>query len=445
MTFTFRTGFTLALTLFATVIHADAIDNYVASEMKRQQIPGVALAVIQNGKTVKLKTYGVSNLELNTPVKPTTVFKIGSLSKQFIATATLLLADEGKLRIEDTVSQYLDDAPASWNAITVKHLLTHTSGLPRESPGFDPLKAQTNAAMIRAAYGVAFRFQPGEKFEYCNLGYFILAEIVEKVSGTPWPTFVSERIFEPLGMTSSRLADESAIVPERASGYVLLDGNRKHSRPLLAVRPSGAFASSLNDLIKWNSALDARRVLRSSTWEQAWSQSALKDGTQVPYGFGWFVENAGPHHVVQHSGAIYGFTAQYSRFDEQGLRIIVLANMDASRTDLMALGVAEHFLPGVLPKHTSIRLSNEVLMSFAGTYEYPGLGTATVTIDGTALRWRLPAAGSPVRYIPESTTTLFSADDPRQLLIFTRDENNRLIAVVTNSGREIARGIKQGN
>jgi CubicO group peptidase (beta-lactamase class C family) len=296
--------------------------------------------------------------------------------------------------------------------------------------------------VIKAAYGVSFRFPPGEKFEYCNLGYFILAEVVRKVSGTPWPDFIQERIFQPLGMTASRLADDVGLIPKRASGYAVVDGQVQHAPTLIAIRPSGAFASTLDDLVKWNTALDDRKVLNAATWDQAWSQTTLKNGTKAPYGFGWYIEDAGPHHMVHHGGAIYGFTAQYSRFDEQQLRIIVLANADASRTDLMALRIAENFLPGVLPKRKAITLSADALASFAGKHEYPALGISTTTADGSALRWHLPAAGPPVRYLPESTNTFYSEDDPRQLITFTHDEQGRSIEIITNSGREIARGIK---
>ena len=437
-----RSALASTLLLFSAASLADAIDDYVVAEMSKQQIAGVGLAVIKDGLPIKVQTYGVSNLELNTPVKPVTVFKIGSVSKQFIATAVLLLEDEAKLRLDDRITKYLDGAPREWDAITVSQLLSHTSGLPRESPGFDAAKVQSEADVIKAAYGVALRFQPGVKFEYCNLGYFILAEIIRKAGGTPWPDFVQRRIFEPLGMQSTRLASDTEIISERASGYALVDGRRQHSATLVAIRPSGAFASSIEDLLKWNAALDARRLLKAATWARAWTKAELNDGVKAPYGLGWYIEEMGPYQVVHHGGAIYGFTAQYSRFDEQRLRVIVLANMDAARTDLMALRIAETFLPGVLPRRKPMSLSAEALARFSGKFSYPGIGVATTSVEGAALRWHLPAAGAPVRYIPESTNAFYSEDDPRQLLSFSTGDNGQLIAIITNSGREIARGAK---
>lgn len=435
-------AFVLLLVGFTTATKADRIDDYVNAEMQKQQLAGVALAVIRDGKTIKSKTYGLSNVELNTPVQAQTVFKIGSISKQFIAAATLLLAEEGKLRLDDPITKYLDGAPASWDPITIKHLLSHTSGLPRESPGFNALKIQSDAEVIKAAYGVPFLFQPGEKFEYCNLGYFILAEIVHKVSATPWPDFVRQRIFEPLGMTASQVTDNRSIIAHRASGYAIADGNRRNAAILLAVRPSGAFVSSLDDLMKWNAALDAGKVLNAASWDQAWSAVVLKDGSKAPYGLGWYIDDVGPYRMVHHGGAINGFRAQYSRFDEQKLRIILLTNAEAARTDLMALRIADQFLPGLLPKRRPITLSAEALSSFAGKYEYPGLGISTSTVDGKALRSHLPAAGPPVRYLPESPNVFYSEDDPRQIVTFTRDDQGQAVSIITSNGRELARGKK---
>jgi D-alanyl-D-alanine carboxypeptidase len=421
---------------------ADRIDDYVVAEMGKQQLAGVALAVVKDGKTLKMKTYGLSNLELDTKVKPQTVFKIGSISKQIIATAALLLAEEGKLRTDHPITKYLDGAPASWNAVTINHLLSHTSGLPRESPGYMSLKPQSDADVIKAAYGVSFLFQPGERFEYCNLGYFILAEIIHKASGMPWPEFVKQRIFAPLGMPGSQVTDTTAIVSERASGYAVVNGSRQNAATLLAVRPSGAFMSSLEDLVKWNAALDARKVLPAATWERAWTPVTLNNGSKAPYGLGWYIEDLGRYHMVHHGGSINGFRAQYSRFAEQRFSIIVLANGEAARTDLMALRIAEQFMPGLLPQRKPIQLSVAELGKLVGKYEYPGLGVATFSIDGSALRGHFPILGPPVLLLPESSTAFYSEDDPRQLITFSRDDRDLAVAIVSVNGREVARGKK---
>ena len=177
-------GLLLILTA-AVAVRADKVDDYLKAEMLKQHIPGVSLAVVKDGKIIKAEGYGLANLELNVPARPETVFKIGSVSKQFISAGILLLIQEGKISLDDSISKFLEGTPETWKPITVRHLLTHTSGIVREAPGFDPLKVQSDADVIKTAYSLPLRFAPGEKWEYCNVGYFSLAEIIRKVTGKP--------------------------------------------------------------------------------------------------------------------------------------------------------------------------------------------------------------------------------------------------------------------
>jgi len=149
-----------------SVVRADEVDNLVKAQMKEQNIPGLSLAVIKDGELIKAEGYGVANIKLQTPARPETVYKICSVSKQFVATGVMLLVQEGRLGLDDSISKYLERTPASWEPITIRHLLTHTSGLVREAPGFDPFKVQSDADVVRTAHPVSLRFVPGEKWEY---------------------------------------------------------------------------------------------------------------------------------------------------------------------------------------------------------------------------------------------------------------------------------------
>src|SRR5882724_2012730 len=205
--------FTLVLLLIATVpVRADKIDDYVKAEMQKQHIPGLSLAVVRDGKIIKVEGYGLANVELNGPARPETVYKIGSASKQLIAAGIMILIQDGKLSLDDKISKFLEGTPDTWKEITIRHLLTHTSGLVREAPGFDPLKIQDDADVIRTAYPLSLRFAPGEKWEYCNLGYFALAEIIRKVSGKPWADYLKARLFSPLDMNATRTTTISDLV-----------------------------------------------------------------------------------------------------------------------------------------------------------------------------------------------------------------------------------------
>jgi D-alanyl-D-alanine carboxypeptidase len=333
--------FALVLLLTATVaVRADKVDDYVKAEMQKQHIPGLSLAVIRDGKIIKAEGYGLANVELNVPAKAETVYKIGSISKQFIATGIMLLIQENKINLDDKISQFLEGTPDMWKEITIRHLLTHTSGIVREAPGFDPLKVQNDADVIKTAYPLPLRFAPGEKYEYCNVGYFTLAEIIRKVTGKPWGDYLNERLFMPLEMNATRTTSMTEIVQNRANGYVWRNGKLQNAEIYLALRPSGAFLSSVLDLAKWDAALYTDRILKQSFRDQMWSPVKLNNGTTFPYGFGWELGTVGGHRLVRHGGSLPGFRAALTRFVDDKLTVVVLTNGDNANPGSIALGVA---------------------------------------------------------------------------------------------------------
>lgn len=335
----------LLLLLQTTAVRADKVDDYVKAEMQKQRIPGLSLAVVKEGKIIKAEGYGLANVEHNIPARPETVFKIGSVSKQFIATGIMLLVQDGKISLDDKVGKYLDGTPESWNGITVRHFLTHTSGVVREGPGFDPFKDQKDFEVIKTAYPLPLRFPTGEKYEYCNVGYFSLAEIIARVSGKSWGDFMNERVFAPLGMTATRPTSFSGIVPNRADGYEWKNNKMQNAVEYFAVRPSGAFLSTVLDLAKWDAALYADAILKQSMREQMWTPVKLNSGATHPYGFGWLLEPLGVHRRVNHGGSLPGFRSHFSRLPDDKLSIIVLTNCDSANPAVIVRGVAAIYLP----------------------------------------------------------------------------------------------------
>ncbi|MEW6131296.1 MAG: serine hydrolase domain-containing protein [Acidobacteriota bacterium] len=362
--------FALILLFVATVAaQADKVDDYVKAEMQKQRIPGIAIAVIKDGKVIKAEGYGLANVELNVPVRPETVFKIGSVSKQFIAAGILLLAQEGKLSLDDKISKFLEGTPDTWKEITVRHLLTHTSGIVREAPGFDPLKIQTDAEVIKTAYPLPLRFAPGEKWEYCNVGYFSLAEIIHKVTGKPWGDYLGERLFMPLEMNATRTTTMSGIVQNRAGGYFWKNGKLENATIYFALRPSGAFLSSVLDLAKWDAALHTDSILKQSILSQAWMPAKLNSGATHPYGFGWELSSVAGHKRVHHGGSLPGFRAQFSRFIDDKLSVVVLTNADNANPNLISLGIAALYIPGLIPERTGARIAPKILDTYIGQYQ----------------------------------------------------------------------------
>lgn len=343
--FSLRVSLLLILLLISLSAHADKVDDYILTQMKGQDIAGLSLAVVKDGKIVKAKGYGLANIETNTPATPQTVYKIGSVSKQFFGAGIMLLVQDGKLGLEDKISKYLGGTPETWKEITVRHLLTHTSGIVREAPGFAPFKVQSDTEVIKTAYLLPLRFQPGEKWEYSNVGYFILAEITHKVSGKLWSEFLAERLFAPVGMTATRSTTTTDIVPNRASGYIQIGNKRLNAENWLASRPSGAFLSTVLDLAKWDAVLYSNTVLTASSREQMTAPVTLNKGTTHSYGLGWFLEPWQGHKRVHHGGGISGFSSDFERFVDDKLTVIILTNASNRDIQKIALQIAGFYVP----------------------------------------------------------------------------------------------------
>jgi D-alanyl-D-alanine carboxypeptidase len=300
--------------------------------MRRHPIPGLALEIIQNGKPAKIAGYGMANLEWREPVTPETAFEIGSVTKQFTAAGILLLAQQGKLSVDDKISRHLQDTPASWANITLRHLLTHTSGLKNYTglDGFELTRHLTQAQFIRRIGREPLDFQAGEKWSYSNTGFSLLGYVIENVSGQGYWQFMHERIFGPLGMGSTTNRDPRTIIPRRASGYETNRAGHFVNRDydLTDVFSAGAIVSTVGDLAKWNAALDAQKLLGAATEQEMWTPVRLNDGSTHAYGFGWFLDPLQGHANIGHSGSTSGFSASLQRFPKDGLVVIVLTNSD---------------------------------------------------------------------------------------------------------------------
>lgn len=311
---------------------ADAVDDLVQREMRRHPIPGLALEIIQNGKPVKTSAYGLANLEWQTAVTPDTVFEIGSITKQFTAAGILLLAQEGRLSVDDKISRHLKDTPESWTNITLRHLLTHTSGIKNYTAleGFELTRRLTQAQFIRKIGGYPLDFPPGEKWSYCNSGFNLLGYVIENVSGRNYWAFMRQRIFGPLGMSSTTNRDPRSVIPRRASGYETNRAGQYINRDydLTDVFSAGEIVSTVGDLAKWNAALDAQKLLAPATEQLMWTPVRLSNGRTHPYGFGWFLDPLQGHENIGHSGSTSGFSASIQRFPKDGLAVIVLTNSD---------------------------------------------------------------------------------------------------------------------
>jgi D-alanyl-D-alanine carboxypeptidase len=327
---------------------ADAADDLLKEAMKQHQIAGVSLMIVKDGQPVKTQAYGVANLEWNVPVNSNTVFEIGSLTKQFTAACVLLLAQEGRLSVDDKISRYLKDTPASWTNITVRHLLTHTSGLRSYTglDGFALTQHLTQAQFIQKIGAYPPAFPPGDSWAYCNTGYNLLGYIIENVSGENYWSFLRERILQPLQMTATGDRNPRAVIPNRAAGYELANHaaiNRDYD--VTDVFSAGAIASTVVDLAKWDAALNGDKLLTQASKAQMWMPTKLNDGTVKQYGFGWYLDPLNGHRNIGHSGSTDGFSCSLQRFPDDGLTVILLCNVEEPGIGTkLAKQVAEAYL-----------------------------------------------------------------------------------------------------
>jgi CubicO group peptidase (beta-lactamase class C family) len=337
-----------SITCFAQDGVSTRVDDYIRAEMRAQQIPGVSLAVIRNGEIVLAKGYGLANVEHQVPVKPETIFQSGSMGKQFTATAVMMLVEEGKLSLDDKLIKFFPDGPEAWRNITVRHLLTHTSGMGDYPDDFDLRRDYTEDEMVQRIKAIPLGFQPGEKWSYSNLAYVTLGVLIHKVSGKFYGDFLQERVFKPLGMSTARVISEADIVPNRAAGYRLVNGELKNQNwvsPTLNTTADGALYLTVYDMAKWDAALYTDKLLKRSSLEQMWTPVKLNDGKTFPYGFGWVLGNVHGHRLIEHGGAWQGFKSQISRYVDDKLTVVVFANQARANPAKLAHGVAAIYNP----------------------------------------------------------------------------------------------------
>jgi D-alanyl-D-alanine carboxypeptidase len=315
-------------------VAAFKIDTTVAGFMKAAIVPGVALAIMKNGKTFYEKVYGISNLELNTPVSRNTVFELASVTKQMTASLVVGLAHEGKLSLEDKLVKYIDSAPALWEPITLHQLLGHMAGL---QMAFEPkmngsyLLDYSKELMLKGAEETPMLSIPGTHWKYSDEGYFLLGVAVEKVTGLAFDSLMTEKFFRPMGMAHTLFLNQDNIIPNRAQGYIVKNGEFKHDRRTWQFALSSHFGvmSTIDDMIRYEKSLIKGDIISPETLKEVTSPYRVfykKGEEQYSYGLGWEVRDFGDRRIVEHSG--YTGTA-YVRDLKTGLSIILLTNRDA--------------------------------------------------------------------------------------------------------------------
>jgi CubicO group peptidase (beta-lactamase class C family) len=310
-----------------------AIDSFVLRTMQSRRIPGVAAAVVYDGAVVYRNAFGVANLETESPLSVNSVFELASVTKQFTAAAIMMLVEEGKVQLDASITTYIDSAPPTWSPITVRQLLTHTSGIFAggivRHDGSPLLVVTTKQAFQHVAAQRVF--PPGDVGFYSDAGYFLLGMIIEKASGQTYRQFLQRRIFEPLQMTHSSITDRRRLIEGRVSTYEIADSNLVNWRRDWDYELPSFFGiwSTLDDLAKWDTGLRRNTLLTQASLDQMWTPAKLNDGRDALvdsrlYGFGFRLGEIRGHRVVSHTGASGTLLLHLL---EEPLTVIVLTNL----------------------------------------------------------------------------------------------------------------------
>ncbi len=326
-----------------------AVTDYVKAEMQREHIPGLSLLVIKNDKIIRAEGFGLANVELQVPVKPESVFQSGSVGKQFTATAVMMLVEEGKIGLDDPLTKYFPDAPATWKDVTVRQLLSHTAGFGDYPKKFNYRKDWTEDEELKLIESIPLAYPPGTSWAYSNFGYVTLGILIHRVTGEFYGDFLQQRIFRPLGMNSTRIISEADIVPNRSAGYRLVKGELKNQEwvsPVVNTTADGSLYFTTLDLAKWDAALYTEKLLKRSSLDLMWTPVKLKNGqaNKGHYGFGWFIDDRNGHRCIHHDGSWQGFETAIDRYVDDKLTVIALANLADSSPGKITEHVADLYL-----------------------------------------------------------------------------------------------------
>ncbi|MFQ4141559.1 serine hydrolase domain-containing protein [Chlorogloeopsis sp. ULAP02] len=335
------------------------IDDYIQAIMTQNQIPGLSVAVVQEGEPVLVKGYGWANIEHSVPATERTVYEIASVGKTFTATLIMMLVEEGVISLDDAITNYLDNIPLAWQPVTIKHILSHQSGIPSYTDAKNYWEITrldlSKSEILALVTDLPLKFQPGEFTAYDNTGYYLLGLILEKITGQSYGDLLCDRIFAPLGMNATVMNHPRDIVPHRAAGYRWPNDklvNKPYYSPSVTYSAGGQL-SSVEDMVKWEQALYNATVLRQSTLDLMWTPHPPKLGDdwnklKCVAGLGWWVINYSDRRVVAHNGSILGFASNITRFIDDKITVILFCNLDTvTRSDAIAAYIAGYYCPSL--------------------------------------------------------------------------------------------------
>jgi len=431
---------------------AGRLDSLIAQRYANVS-PGCVILVVKKRDTVYRKAFGIANIELNVPMKPEMVFRIGSVTKQYTAIAILQLIEQGKLSLQDSIQKFIKEFPNKSGKITIENMLTHTSGIPDyEALNFpipNAIRIDFRAKqIIDSLVKLPLDFAPGSKYHYSNSNYFLLACIIEQVSGKSYKDYLIENIFRPAGLSDTYYDSPTEIIPNRINGYSKT-GSKYHNADYISMSQvfgAGALLSNVDDMYKWHQALYHYILIKKGTLEKAFTPFRLSDGTVSEYGYGWFMKKRNETQSIEHSGGIDGFQSDEIYFPQEDIFIAALYNsLNEGGTDVsfMALDndIATLCMGQSLDKE--LHIDTSLLKQYAGVYESDPQHPAEITLENGQLQMEAKGGGLPKSPLFAKTDKLFYLKVIKAEIEFVK-EGNKVIELIVhfNGQNQIAKKVK---
>jgi D-alanyl-D-alanine carboxypeptidase len=424
---------------------ADAVDAISVAALTELRLPSLSIVIARGSHVVLAKAYGLADVENDVPASERTVYRIGSITKQFTTAAILRLAEQGKLSLDDEISRYVPSLLRRGRRVSIGQLLNHTSGLRSFTaiPAFASKERLdlNDDELLGVFQNEVVDFEPGTNFLYNNSAYYLLAMVIERLSGRAYRDYMREEVFVPLGLADTRACDDQQLIPHRARGYTFSGGGLQNA-PFISMAPpkgGGNLCSTAMDLVKWSQALAEGRVISRESYRLMTEPGALQDGRRVAYGLGLFLSTLRGRPEISHGGGIVGFTGFLAVYPADDLTVVTLTNSDTAHLDdgHLARRLVGAVLEPPRPESPDASVDAAALDRFVGTYR---LGSATMTFqrDGG----RLTVAGeTTVDQLWERVFTYqgggrFAAvENPEFRLTFTPVEPRSTRVSLTLSGR----------
>ncbi|MEJ0101936.1 MAG: serine hydrolase [Bacteroidota bacterium] len=404
--------------------------------------PGCAVLVAKKGAIIYKKAYGSANLELNVPMKPDMIFRIGSITKQYTAIAILQLVEQGKISLQDSLQKFIRNFGYKGSVITIENLLTHTSGI----TDYEVINVDIPTAirvdfppkqLIDSLAKFPLEFIPGSRFSYSNSNYYLLAYIIEQVSGKPYKEYLIENLFKPAGLSHTYYDSPEEIILNRVSGYSKY--NSKYTNAgyisMTQVFGAGALVSNVEDLYKWHRALYEYKLVKKETLEKAFAPFKFTDGNLSEYGYGWFIKNRNETKSIEHSGGIDGFQSDEIYFPQQDIFIATLYNSlneGGSDAGFMALDNAIATLAIGKKLQEEIKVDTSVLKQYVGEYETDPTHHGIITLENGQLYLEAPEGGLPKSPLFAKTENIFFLKIIDAQIEFVKDKNNKVTELIVH-------------